>query len=148
MPSCAIPMPLTDDPPGSRRALTRSLLGWYSLGAVPGGIGLSAGTFLVFYYNQVLGIPAATVGFAILAASIFDAVTDPIVGALSDRTRSSLGRRHPYMLASAIPLGLVFYAVWVPPSGLGADALVPWLVALLLLQRLLSTLYSRSAAST
>ena len=57
-------------------ALPRPLLGWYSLGALPGGVGLTAGTFLVFYYNQVLGVPGATVGLAILIASLFDAITD------------------------------------------------------------------------
>jgi GPH family glycoside/pentoside/hexuronide:cation symporter len=127
---------------GTKPALSRSLLGWYSLGALPGGVGLIAGTFLVFYYNQVLGIPGATVGLAILAASIFDAITDPIAGAISDRTRSRLGRRHPYMLATAVPLGIVFYLVWVPPSGISTDALLAWLVFWLLVQRLLSTFYA------
>lgn len=128
--------------PDTSGGLSRSVLGWYSLGASPGGIALTAGTFLVFYYNQVLGIPGATVGFAILAASIFDAVTDPIAGAISDRTRSRFGRRHPYMLACSVPLGIVFYLVWVPPSGLSQDALVAWLVFWLLVQRLLATFYA------
>ncbi len=126
----------------SEASLSRPLLRWYSLGALPGGIGLSAGTFLVFYYNQVLGIPGATVGLAILAASIFDAVTDPIAGSISDRTRGRLGRRHPYTLATSIPLGIVFYLVWVPPAGLDRGALTAWLIFWLLIQRLLSTFYA------
>ncbi|MBW2394089.1 MAG: MFS transporter [Deltaproteobacteria bacterium] len=128
--------------PESQGTLSRRLLAWYSLGALPGGVALGAGSFLVFYYNQVLGVPAATVGLAILAASIFDAVTDPIVGAISDRTRSRMGRRHPYMLASAVPLGIVFTLIWVPPDGLGERGLVAWLVPLLLMQRLLGTFYA------
>jgi Na+/melibiose symporter-like transporter len=123
-------------------ALSRSVLSWYCLGALPGGVGLTAGTFIVFYYNQVLGVPGATIGLAIMAASIFDAITDPIAGAISDRTQSRFGRRHPYMLACAIPLGIVFYLLWVPPSGLDESALVIWLVLLLLVQRLLATFYS------
>lgn len=63
-------------------------------------------------------------------------------GAISDRTRSRLGRRHPYMLATAVPLGIVFYLVWVPPSGIFQDALVVWLVFWLLVLRLLSTFYA------
>ncbi len=128
--------------PVTAGVLSRSVLGWYSLGAVPGGIGLAAGTFLVFYYNQVLGVPGATVGLAILAASLFDAVTDPIAGAISDRTRSRLGRRHPYMLGCSIPLGIVAYLVWVPPAGSSQGAVVAWLVFWLLVQRLLSTFYT------
>ena len=100
--------------------LSRSVLGWYSVGAFPGGVGLLAGTFIVFYYNQVLGVPGSTVGLAIMAASVFDAITDPIAGAISDRTRSRFGRRHPYMLMCAIPLGIVFYLHLGPACWLGA----------------------------
>lgn len=122
--------------------LPASLLGWYALGALPGGMALATGSFLVFYYNQVLGVPAANIGLAIFIASLFDAVTDPIAGAISDRTKSSLGRRHPFLLACAVPIGIVFYLVWVPPSGLSPGVLLAWLVFWLLVQRLLSTFYT------
>ncbi len=138
----AVPANEGTEPSNSAEPLSRSLLWWYSLGALPGGMGLSAGTFLVFYYNQVLGVPAASIGLAILLASIFDAVTDPIAGAISDRTRGRLGRRHPYLLACSIPLGIVFYLVWVPPRGLDATGLLEWLIAWLLIQRLLATFYT------
>ncbi len=128
--------------PKTGSVLSRSLLGWYGLGAAPGGITLTVGNFLVFYYNQILGVPGAIVGLAILTASIFDGVTDPIAGAISDRTRSRLGRRHPYMFGCAIPLGIVFYLIWVPPDGLEQSALVVWLVFWLLAQRLLGTFYA------
>ena len=66
-------------PAPSEEKLSASQLGWYGLGAVPHGVGITVGTFLVFYYNQVLGVPGASVGLAILVGSIFDAVTDQIV---------------------------------------------------------------------
>ncbi len=128
--------------PDEGAPLPGSLVRWYSLGALPGGVALSSGSFLVFYYNQVLGVPAATVGLAILAASIFDALTDPVAGAISDRTRTRWGRRHPYLYALSVPLGLVFYLVWVPPAALSPPALVAWLVCWLLVQRLLGTFYT------
>ena len=64
------------------------------------------GAFVMFYYNQVLGLPGTVVGLALGIALIFDAVTDPLAGSLSDNWRSRLGRRHPFMYASAIPLGI------------------------------------------
>jgi GPH family glycoside/pentoside/hexuronide:cation symporter len=128
-------------PAPSEEKLSASQLGWYGLGAVPHGVGITVGTFLVFYYNQVLGVPGASVGLAILVGSIFDAVTDPIVGAISDRTHSRWGRRHPYLFCSSIPLGIGFYFLWVPPSGLGESGLVAWLVAMLVINKLLSTIY-------
>ena len=128
-------------PPRSEQRLSASQLGWYGLGAAPHGVVATVGTFLVFYYNQVLGVPGASVGLAILIGSVFDAVTDPIVGAISDRTRSRWGRRHPYLLGSGLPLGIAFYLLWVPPAGLDAGGLAAWLVALLLLNKLFSTVF-------
>jgi Na+/melibiose symporter-like transporter len=60
-------------------------------------------TFLLFYYNQVLGVSGTVTGFALGISLVLDAVVDPTAGALSDRVRSRLGRRHPFMLASAVP---------------------------------------------
>jgi MFS family permease len=54
-------------------------------------------SFALIFYNQVLGVPAHLAGLAISASLVFDGITDPIIGSLSDRTRSRLGRRHPYM---------------------------------------------------
>ena len=51
--------------------------------------------FLAFFYAQVMGVPAQAVGLAIMVALILDAFIDPIVGQLSDNTRSKWGRRHP-----------------------------------------------------
>jgi GPH family glycoside/pentoside/hexuronide:cation symporter len=115
---------------------------WYALGALPGGVGATVATFLVFYYNQVLGVPGAQIGFALMVASVFDAVTDPIVGTLSDRTRSRWGRRHPYLLGASLPVALTFFALWTPPGFLGVQGLMAWLVAVLLINRLFSTFYA------
>ncbi|HEY1077553.1 MAG TPA: MFS transporter [Fontimonas sp.] len=88
------------------------------LGSAAFGIkdqGFSA--LLMLYYNQVIGLPATWVGFAILLATLFDAIADPLIGQLSDRTRSRFGRRHLYMFASAIPIAIAYALVWMPPEG-------------------------------
>lgn len=71
-------------------------------------------TFLLLYYNQVLGMDAKLVSFALLLALVLDAFIDPIVGHLSDRTYTRWGRRLPWLYIAPIPLALVWYALWTP----------------------------------
>ena len=86
-------------------------------------------TFLLFYYNQVLGIRAVLASVAIMVALVVDAIVDPIVGSYSDNLRSRLGRRHPLMYAAGVPLGIFLFLVFSPPDGLSEMALFAWLVA-------------------
>ena len=62
----------------------------------------SVSSFALLYYNQVLGVPAGWVTLALSASLFFDALSDPIVGSLSDRTRSRWGRRHVYMYVAGV----------------------------------------------
>jgi len=71
-------------------------------------------TFLLFYYNQVLGVRAVLASVAIMVALVVDALTDPMVGSFSDNLRSRLGRRHPLMYAASVPLGVFLYLVFSP----------------------------------
>jgi GPH family glycoside/pentoside/hexuronide:cation symporter len=66
------------------------------------------------------------VGLVFGAARIWDAVTDPPAGYWSDRTRTRMGRRRPWMLAAALPLALSYAALWSPPESLGAHATLLW----------------------
>ncbi|MGE0621827.1 MAG: MFS transporter [Pseudomonadales bacterium] len=102
-------------------------------------------TFLLLYYNQVLGLPALHVSAVLFFALIIDAVTDPIVGSYSDRFRSRLGRRHPFMYASAIPLGIAVYLLFMPPD-IPADLpreplLIAWLLFFLVAARVSMTFF-------
>lgn len=91
----------------------------YGIGQLAEGLKNSAlSTFVLFYYNQVLGLPGTLAGLALAIALIFDAFTDPLAGSLSDNWHSTMGRRHPFMYASALPLGICFYLLFAPPSGL------------------------------
>ena len=92
----------------------------YGFGTVAYGIKDNGFNFLLLiFYNQLLGLPAQLVGFAIMIALIIDGFLDPLIGHVSDRFHSRLGRRHPFMYASALPCALVYYLLWNPPSGLG-----------------------------
>ena len=96
----------------------------YGIGAVAYGIKENGyTTFLLLFYNQVVGLPAGTVGLIVAGALIFDALLDPVVGFLSDRTHTRWGRRHPWLYASALPIGLSWALLWNPPQGSEATVL-------------------------
>ncbi|WP_273678452.1 MFS transporter [Erythrobacter fulvus] len=73
--------------------------------------------FLLIFYNQVLGMDAGLVSLALLIALLVDAVVDPILGNLSDRTYTRWGRRLPWLYAAPIPLAVAWVLLWSPPGG-------------------------------
>lgn len=89
----------------------------YGFGSVAYGIKDNGfATFLLFYYNQVVGMRADLVSLAIALALIADAFIDPLVGHMSDRTRTKIGRRHPWLYAAVIPIAVAWIALWHPPG--------------------------------
>lgn len=69
-----------------------------------------------FYYVDVLGVSSALIGTLWAVYGLWNAINDPLMGQLSDRTRSRFGRRVPYIMFGAIPLGLSFFFLWTPPN--------------------------------
>ena len=90
--------------------------------------------FMLFYLTDVAKINPAVAGTALLTSKLtWDMFNDPLFGYLSDRTRSRWGRRRPYMLFAAVPLGLSFWLLFSLPAGLtGAAAFFTVLGAFLL----------------
>ncbi|MDE0883942.1 MAG: MFS transporter [Myxococcota bacterium] len=72
------------------------------------------GSWLMLYYNQVLGMKPYLAGLALAIALVFDAVTDPLVGAWSDRVRTRWGRRHPFIYVSLLPFATSVYWILQP----------------------------------
>src|SRR5512133_758690 len=96
---------------------TREKLSWwtkigYGMGDIYGG---GSGVVISFYYliflTDVVGIAPALAGTVILISKIYDSITDPFEGVLADRTRTSLGRRRPYLLAGIPFVFLSFFAL-------------------------------------
>lgn len=71
--------------------------------------------FLLPFFTNVAGLPAGLAGSILMIGKISDAINDPIIGILSDRTRSRWGRRLPWMLFGAIPFGIIFLLQWTIP---------------------------------
>ena len=106
-------------------------------------------TFITIFYNQVIGLSNTLIGTAIMLALVVDAITDPLIGIISDKWKSKLGRRHPFLFAAPIPLALAIYAIFNPPESIlnEADnftnyALFAWLAICTVFSRAFLTLYS------
>jgi Na+/melibiose symporter-like transporter len=115
---------------------------YQGIGALPGSHkDFAFNTFLLLYYSQILGVPASFTSVVLAIALVVDAVTDPMVGAYSDNFRSRLGRRHPFMYAAALPLGVCMYLLFSPPDNPSETVLLVWLLAFTLLVRLAFTFF-------
>jgi glycoside/pentoside/hexuronide:cation symporter, GPH family len=98
------------------------------------------GVFLLFYYQQIVGLSGTATATAIAIASIFDAFSDPIMGALSDRTKTRWGRRHPFMVIGMVPLAVGFVLVFNPPE-MSQTGTFLWLLFFSFLSRIGSSMY-------
>jgi len=110
----------TPDPDG--RLPRRTLVNYGS-----SAIGINAMTTMVavhllFFYTDVVRLAPWVVGLVMALAQVWDAITDPIIGYLSDRTKWRWGRRRPYILLGSVPAAVFFFAVFCPPKGLSASA--------------------------
>lgn len=118
--------------PGAGRLPATLVWSWGigSLGASALHNGIS---FLaLFYFSNVLGLEPALAGSLLLAAKVYDIATDPLMGWISDRTRSRWGRRRPWLLAGALVSALAFVLLFNPPAPAGFGLLVAAVGALLL----------------
>ena len=125
--------PLPSPPPlGIAAKLT------YGLGSVAYGVSVAvlASSVLQLYFNQVIGLPAVWVGFAIMVSLLADLVLDPLIGHWSDNLRSRWGRRHPFMYAAALPAAVFFYILWHAPHRLEGAGLLVFSVAMLIAVRI------------
>lgn len=88
----------------------------YSFGAVATALSYQAfSTYIIFFYVDVVKLPASLAAVAMLIYAIWNAINDPIAGFVSDHTHTRWGRRIPYILFGAIPFGLIYFLIWTPP---------------------------------
>jgi len=100
----------------TRKTPFRHVIG-YSLG--DGAFSVTMNTiygFAMFFYTQALGIPAHLTGWILAIPMIWDAVTDPAMGFISDKTKSRYGRRLPHILIGGVLLGLFYMFLWYVPE--------------------------------
>src|ERR1700712_42129 len=93
-------------------------------------------TFLLFYLNEVCGLPGVYAGASLAIALVVDAFVDPLMGSISDNTTSRWGRRHPYMIGS---LAIIFFGLGLLfslPTGLSNIALFAYATGVALFFRI------------
>lgn len=141
---CAPPLFLEDaaaETKSDERLSIGTKLG-YGLGEMAEGVKTATlETFLFFYYVQVIGLQGSLVGLALLIALLFDGISDPLIGQLSDRTNTRLGRRHPYLYLAPLPLAFALYMLFDPPAGLGQWETFFWLLGFTAFCRLMQSVY-------
>ncbi len=89
-------------------------------------VGMPILVYLPRFYSDVVGVSVAWLGVVFVVGRIIDAFTDPVMGVISDRSRSKYGRRRPWILWGCLPLALLSVAVYVPPQGLSDAMATAW----------------------
>lgn len=114
----------------------------YGIGAAAFGIKDNGFRFfLVFFYNQVIGLPILWVTTALAVALAIDSLVDPVIGQMSDHWKSRWGRRHPFMYLAVAPGCILFVLLWMPPAGLSDVAKLAYMVVLAIASRTFITLF-------
>ena len=115
----------------------------YGLGNLGyGSMGQTVSSFIMFFGTSVLGLSGILVGSIIAITSLWDGLSDPIIGYLSDRTRSKFfGRRLGHMLFACFALALNNVLLWLCPISDNTVLVSIWLVGFLLLQETFNTFF-------
>lgn len=107
-----------------------------------GSMGQTVSSFIMFFGTSVLGISGALVGVIIAITSLWDGLSDPLIGYLSDRTKSKFfGRRLGHMLFASFALAINNILLWSCPQG-SQGVMVAWLLIFLLLQETFNTFFA------
>ena len=102
---------------------------FYGLGSAAPGAFNALGALAMFFYNQVIGVPAAVVALALSATLFSDALMDVVIGNTSDHTRTRWGRRHPFLIAGLLLIPIALYFRWHPPQDWPADSMFWYVLA-------------------
>ena len=107
-------------------------------------IGIPVYVFLPKFYTDTIGISISTVGILLLTARLFDALTDPLIGYLSDSISTAFGRRRPFIAFGAVGLSISILFLFIPPVSSGVDLVFHfgfWLFALFFFWTLITIPY-------
>ena len=114
----------------------------YGTGEMVNGITTTALTSLAFFYlTAVCGLSGTRAGMITFITLLFDSIADPLIGLVSDNTRSRLGRRHPYIFASIVPLAISFALIFSIPAAFSGVQLFVYVTLLMLVVRVCLSLF-------
>ena len=96
-------------------------------------VGIPVYIYIPKFYTDVVGVDIAILGYLLFSVRIFDAITDPAIGHLSDRTNTRFGRRRPYIALGSILVAISMYALFNPPLGSTAQATIWFVITIYIL---------------
>lgn len=108
------------------RVSWRTIMAYGAPAAGAGYMYLLLSLYMMKFATDILLIAPAVMGAIYSLSRIWDAISDPLVGYLSDRTTTRLGRRRTWILASCVPISAGFYMVFAPPLSLDSEGLIIW----------------------
>lgn len=98
----------------------------YGIGDLPSGLYLNFfGAYLLYFFVDLGAVTPAAMALMLLLSRGFDAVTDPVMGVIADRTRTRWGRYRPYLLFGALPFGIAGFAIFAAPD-MSPGSLLVW----------------------
>lgn len=119
----------------------------YSMGNLSLAMQISIQGVALFYFNQVVGVPAHLVSISLGVIIFIDALWDPAIGQWSDRCQSRFGRRHPFLFAGMVLVPMAIYLRWHPPTGWSELALMAYILATGLFMNLATSLFDVPSAA-
>ena len=115
-----------------KRLKTSKLALYGSAGLADTFLSFGVTTLVMPIYNIGLGVDAVLLGWALAVPRVIDAITDPLMGTISDNTRSRFGRRRQYIFAGALLCALLFPLIWMAPAGSENTILTYFVIAMCL----------------
>jgi GPH family glycoside/pentoside/hexuronide:cation symporter len=124
-----------------KRIKTSQCVGYGTAGLADTFLTFGITTLVMPIYNIGMGIDAKLIGWALVFPRILDALTDPLMGNISDNTRSRFGRRRQYVLLGIILCALLFPFVWMPPAA-SDNVIVGYLIGIMCLFSISYTIFN------
>ena len=130
------------------RTMNKGEKGFFALADIYGGGGQALiGVLYFFFLTNVIKLQPALAGVVTLISEIWDAISDPLMGIIGDNTRSKMGRRRPYILASGCLLVVAFALIFLPVNDMGETWKFIYCAATYLFYNTVSTMFNVSYSS-
>ena len=99
----------------------------YGLGAIGKDmVYMLSASYILYYYQDILGVSAITMGIILLIARVFDAFNDPVMGIIVAKTRTRFGRFRPWLMIGTITNAVILYFMFAAPPSLDSKGLVAY----------------------